>query len=151
MKLNLSDQKTMTDKIIVGWREMLCLPDLGIDLIKAKIDTGARSSCLHTFKLETFERDNELWVRFWIHPLQNNDEYVKECEAKVLDQRTVKDSGGHQEQRYVIETTLRFNHQDWPIEMTLTNRENMLFRMLLGRTAMQNKIIVDPSASFLIT
>ncbi|WP_153448903.1 ATP-dependent zinc protease family protein [Vibrio algicola] len=141
----------MTDKIIVGWREMLCLPDLGIDLIKAKIDTGARSSCLHTFKLETFERDNELWVRFWIHPLQNNDEYVKECEAKVLDQRTVKDSGGHQEQRYVIETTLRFNHQDWPIEMTLTNRENMLFRMLLGRTAMQNKIIVDPSASFLIT
>ncbi|MBD1577818.1 ATP-dependent zinc protease [Vibrio sp. S11_S32] len=141
----------MTDKIIVGWREMLCLPDLGIDLIKAKIDTGARSSCLHTFKLETFERDNELWVRFWVHPLQNNDEYVKECEAKVLDQRTVKDSGGHQEQRYVIETTLRFNHQDWPIEMTLTNRENMLFRMLLGRTAMQNKIIVDPSASFLIT
>ncbi|MGO2507514.1 MAG: ATP-dependent zinc protease family protein [Vibrio hibernica] len=141
----------MTDKIIVGWREILSLPELGIETIKAKIDTGARSSCLHTFKLETFERDSELWVRFWVHPLQNNNDFIKECEAKVLDQRMVKDSGGHEEQRFVIQTMLKFNEEEWPIEMTLTNRENMLFRMLLGRTAMQNKIIVDPTASFLIS
>ncbi|MBD1572227.1 MULTISPECIES: ATP-dependent zinc protease family protein [Vibrio] len=141
----------MTDKIIVGWREILSLPELGIETIKAKIDTGARSSCLHTFKLETFERDSELWVRFWVHPLQNNNDFIKECEAKVLDQRMVKDSGGHEEQRFVIQTMLKFNKEEWPIEMTLTNRENMLFRMLLGRTAMQNKIIVDPTASFLIS
>lgn len=141
----------MTDKIIVGWREKLSLPELGIETIKAKIDTGARSSCLHTFKLETFERDSELWVRFWVHPLQNNNDFIKECEAKVLDQRMVKDSGGHEEQRFVIQTMLKFNKEEWPIEMTLTNRENMLFRMLLGRTAMQNRIIVDPTASFLIS
>lgn len=141
----------MTDKIIVGWREILSLPELGIETIKAKIDTGARSSCLHTFKLETFERDSELWVRFWVHPLQNNNDFIKECEAKVLDQRMVKDSGGHEEQRFVIQTMLKFHKEEWPIEMTLTNRENMLFRMLLGRTAMQNKIIVDPTASFLIS
>lgn len=141
----------MTDKIIVGWREILSLPELGIETIKAKIDTGARSSCLHTFKLETFERDSELWVRFWVHPLQNNNDFIKECEAKVIDQRMVKDSGGHEEQRFVIQTMLKFNEEEWPIEMTLTNRENMLFRMLLGRTAMQNKIIVDPTASFLIS
>ncbi|OEF23617.1 ATP-dependent zinc protease family protein [Vibrio rumoiensis] len=140
----------MTQKIIVGWREMLALPELGIEQIKAKVDTGARSSCLHTFKIDPFEKDDELWVRFWIHPIQKNDDFVQICEAKVIDQRTVKDSGGHEEQRYVIETMLSFNGEEWPIEVTLTNRENMLFRMLLGRTAMNNRIIVDPAASFLI-
>ncbi len=129
---------------------MLALPELGIEQIKAKIDTGARSSCLHTFKIEPFKQDGDLWVHFWIHPQQKNDELVKECVAKVIDQRTVKDSGGHEEQRYVIETMLSFNGEQWPIEVTLTNRKNMLFRMLLGRTAMHHRIIVDPTASFLI-
>ncbi|HBV77911.1 MULTISPECIES: ATP-dependent zinc protease family protein [Vibrio] len=140
----------MTKKIIVGWREMLALPELGIEQIKAKVDTGARSSCLHTFKIEPFNKEDELWVRFWIHPIQKNDDFVQVCEAQVIDQRTVKDSGGHEEQRYVISTMLRFNGEEWPIEVTLTNRENMLFRMLLGRTAMNDRIIVDPAASFLI-
>ena len=139
----------MTKKIIVGWREMLALPELGIEQIKAKVDTGARSSCLHTFKIEPFNKEDELWVRFWIHPIQKNDDFVQVCEAQVIDQRTVKDSGGHEEQRYVINTMLRFNGEEWPIEVTLTNR-NLLFRMLLGRTAMNDRIIVDPAASFLI-
>ncbi len=130
---------------------MLSLPQLGIPSIKAKVDTGARSSCLHTFRIEEFVKDETTWVRFWIHPEQHNDDYVLMCEAPVLDQRVVKDSGGHEEQRYVIETQLDFNNQQWPIEVTLTNRENMLFRMLLGRTAMKDRIIVDPSASFLIS
>lgn len=138
----------MTKKIIVGWREMLALPELGIEQIKAKVDTGARSSCLHTFKIEPFNKEDELWVRFWIHPIQKNDDFVQVCEAQVIDQRTVKDSGGHEEQRYVISTMLRFNGEEWPIEVTLTNRENMLFRMLLGRTAMNDRIIVDRSYRF---
>ena len=107
----------MTKKIIVGWREMLALPELGIEQIKAKVDTGARSSCLHTFKIEPFNKEDELWVRFWIHPIQKNDDFVQVCEAQVIDQRTVKDSGGHEEQRYVISTMLRFNGEEWPIEV----------------------------------
>ncbi|MDE1221049.1 ATP-dependent zinc protease [Vibrio aestuarianus] len=140
----------MKEKMIVGWRETLRLPALGIEKIKAKIDTGARTSCLHAFKVESFTKEEALWVRFWIHPLQRNDEKVVVCEAKVVDERTVRDSGGHEETRYVIESDVCLGGQTWPIEITLTNRENMAFRMLLGRTAMHNKIVVDPTQSFLI-
>ncbi|MDE1310384.1 ATP-dependent zinc protease [Vibrio aestuarianus subsp. cardii] len=140
----------MKEKMIVGWRETLCLPALGIEKIKAKIDTGARTSCLHAFKVESFTKEEAPWVRFWIHPLQRNDEKVVVCEAKVVDERTVRDSGGHEETRYVIESEVSLGGQIWPIEITLTNRENMAFRMLLGRTAMRGKIVVDPTQSFLI-
>jgi hypothetical protein len=139
----------MKDKMLVGWREVVSLPSLGISTIKAKVDTGARTSCLHTFKLEPFEQDDQLWVRFWIHPLQNNEEQITVCEAPVIDQRVVRDSGGHEETRFVIRSDVMIGELSWPIEITLTNRENMLFRMLLGRTAMHKKIIVDPSRSFL--
>ncbi|SUP10116.1 Ribosomal protein S6 modification protein [Vibrio metschnikovii] len=141
---------TMTKKMIVGWRETLSLPDLGIEKIKAKIDTGARTSCLHAFKVESFTKDDALWVRFWIHPLQHNVDKVTVCEAEVIDERIVRDSGGHEESRYVIKSDLCLGGQRWPIEITLTNRENMAFRMLLGRTAMHHKLIVDPTQSFLI-
>lgn len=129
---------------------MVSLPGLGISSVKAKIDTGARTSCLHTFRLEPFEKDNTTWVRFWLHPKQNNttDEIV--CEALVIDQRVVRDSGGHEEYRYVIESNVTVGEHSWPIEITLTNRENMRFRMLLGRTAMKGKIVVDPGKSFLV-
>lgn len=140
----------MKEKLIVGWREMLSLPNLGIDKIKAKIDTGARTSCLHAFKVESFHKGDTLWVRFWIHPIQHNSEVEVVCEAKVMDERTVRDSGGHEESRYVIESEVNIGGQQWPIEITLTNRENMAFRMLLGRTAMNNRIIVDPAESFLV-
>ncbi|KOO02503.1 ATP-dependent zinc protease family protein [Vibrio nereis] len=140
----------MKEKLIVGWREMLSLPNLGIDKIKAKIDTGARTSCLHAFKVESFHKGDTLWVRFWIHPIQHNSEVEVVCEAKVMDERTVRDSGGHEESRYVIESEVNIGGQQWPIEITLTNRENMAFRMLLGRTAMNNRIVVDPAESFLV-
>ncbi|MGB2078515.1 MAG: ATP-dependent zinc protease [Vibrio sp.] len=140
-----------TEKIIVGWREVLALPELGIHAIKAKIDTGARTSCLHTYKLEPFMHKDEQWVRFWIHPQQHDTDWSLECSARVIDEREVKDSGGHSETRYVIETLLDIGDEKWPIEVTLTNRENMLFRMLLGRTAMKGRMIVDPQASFLIS
>ncbi|MGL4381707.1 MAG: ATP-dependent zinc protease family protein [Vibrio sp.] len=140
----------MKQKMLVGWREELTLPGLGIARIKAKIDTGARTSCLHAFKVEHFTKGSVPWVRFWIHPIQNNVELINVCEAEVIDQRSVRDSGGHQEQRYVIRTDVSLGDQTWPIEITLTNRENMAFRMLLGRTAMRHRIIVDPTQSFLI-
>ena len=140
------NQETTT----VGWREWVSLPELGLPAIKAKIDTGARTSCLHAFSIESFIKEDQEWVRFGIHPHQHNTENEVYCEAKVFDKRTVSDSGGHKEERYVISTEVVLANQRWPIEVTLTNRDSMLFRMLLGRTAMKQKIIVDPNESFLL-
>ncbi|MDC0609913.1 ATP-dependent zinc protease [Vibrio sp.] len=140
----------MKQKVTVGWREIVSLPSLGISTIKAKIDTGARTSCLHAFQLETFEKDEKTWVRFWIHPKHKDPSEELMCEAMVIDQRIVRDSGGHEEYRYVIQSDVRVGDRSWPIEITLTNRENMSFRMLLGRTAMNERIVVDPGASFLV-
>ncbi|EAT14679.1 ATP-dependent zinc protease [Desulfuromonas acetoxidans] len=137
----------METQSVVGWREWLCLPQLNIPWIKAKIDTGARTSALHTCFVEEFTRDNQHWVRFRLHPLQGATIPELTCEAVVKDRRTVTDSGGHREQRYVIETLARLGDEEWPIEMTLTNRETMRFRMLLGRTAM-DRLLVDPSRSY---
>lgn len=134
--------------ITVGWREWLSLPDLGLPHIKAKIDTGARTSCLHAFHVEPFEKEGEQWVRFGMHPNQDDIETEIFCEARVIDQRIVSDSGGHKEQRYVIASELVVNDQRWSIEITLTNRDTMKFRMLLGRTAMEDRILVNPGQSF---
>lgn len=143
----------MTDKNIlpipVGWREWLSLPELGIPAIKAKMDTGARTSALHAFALEPFYENERLKIRFGIHPLQKRTDIEIFCVADVIDQRIVSDSGGHREKRFVIETSVQMANREWPIEMTLTNREDMMFRMLLGRTAMKNRIVVDPAKSYL--
>lgn len=132
----------------IGWIEWLSLPELKIDLIKAKIDTGARTSALHTFKIETYEKDGKDWVRFWVHP--NQEDFVNEviCECPLKDKRNVKNSGGKAEQRYVIETLVKVSDKSWPIEITLTNRDEMKYRMLLGRQAMQN-LKVKPSRQYL--
>lgn len=137
------------NKLIVGWREWVGLPDLGIKRIKAKVDTGARTSALHAFDLRIFTEKGVKMVWFAIHPIQKKTDIVTECTAEILDQRWVSDSGGHREKRYVILSTLLLGDRQWPIEMTLTNRDNMKFRMLLGRTAMENRIIVDPEASYI--
>lgn len=137
------------NKLIVGWREWLTLPELGIPAIKAKIDTGARTSALHAFELNTFRERGQLRVRFGIHPLQKRHDIEIFCEADVIDHRMVTDSGGHREKRYVIETPVRLGEQEWSIEVTLTNRDTMLFRMLLGRTAMRRRVLVNPASSFL--
>lgn len=138
------------NKLEIGWREWVTLPDLGIEHIKAKVDTGARTSALHAFSVRAFTRQGRKMVRFKIHPYQRRDDIIVECVAPVLDRRWVTDSGGHKEQRYVIESNVKLADQLWSIELTLTNRESMKFRMLLGRTAMKGKAIVDPGRSYLI-
>jgi len=136
---------------LIGWREWVGLPALGIEKIKAKIDTGARTSALHAFALHPFTENNQNKIRFDIHPLQHNTEHLITCVANVVDKRLVTDSGGHDEERYVIQTPITIAGQTWSIEITLTERENMLFRMLLGRSALRKRFIVNPARSFLTT
>ncbi len=136
-------------RAVIGWREWVSLPELGIPAVKAKVDTGARTSALHAFRVEGFKRNGADWVRFSLHPLKRRNNLVLECTSLVLDRRVVRDSGGHPEERFVIETPIRLAGNEWPIEITLTNRETMLFRMLLGRTAMEKRLLIAPDASFL--
>ena len=137
-------------KTVIGWREWVTLPDLAISHIKAKVDTGAKTSALHAFYVTPFDRDGEPWVRFGVHPLQSSVAQVVECEARVKDVRRVTDSGGHAEMRPVIETTLLVQGEERVIELTLTDRENMMFRMLLGRSALKRRFVVDSGKSFLL-
>jgi hypothetical protein len=132
----------------VGWREWVSLPELNIETIKAKIDTGARTSSLHAFFVEPFKNGDVEMVRFGVHPFQKRDDIEVICEFPVKDYRQVSDSGGHKEMRYVIETAVTLGERTWPIEMTLTNRDSMKFRMLLGRTAMFGMQVL-PDQSFL--
>lgn len=138
------------EKTVVGWREWIGFPDLGIAHIKAKVDTGARTSCLHAFFIETFQRDNNDWVRFDIHPKQRNTERVVRCEAALLERRIVRDSGGHEELRYVIQTPISLGGVTLDTEVTLTDRDSMKFRVLLGRSALVDRFIVDPGQSYIV-
>jgi len=137
------------EKILVGWREWISFPALNIPALKIKIDTGARTSALHAFKIETFEEEGKRMVRFGIHPLQMRKDIEMFCTAEILDERIVSDSGGHREKRIVIKTPVQLGDNRWDIEFTLTDRDTMRFRALLGRTAMQGRLIVDPDTSYL--
>lgn len=134
---------------ILGWREWVRLPDLRLGCIKAKIDTGARSSCLHAFDIEIFDREGELFVRFKVHPQQRRKTKLVEAEAKILEFREVRSSSGHSEKRPVICTTIRLLGQEWPIDLTLSDRGEMGFRMLIGREALRSRFLVDAEKSFL--
>ncbi len=134
--------------VILGWREWVSLPELGIKQIKAKIDTGARSSALHADKIMRYRQGGKDKVRFDLYPIQRNHQEAVSCSANLIDTRFVTDSGGHRELRYVIETTLILGGLNLSIEITLTNRSLMTFRMLLGRKALQHNYIIDPARSF---
>ena len=148
---NIKLTKLVKKYPVIGWREWVGLPQLGITKIKAKIDTGARTSALHAFSLKPFTENGQHKIRFEIHPFQHSTNQIITCTADVVDKRFVTDSGGHEEERYVIVTLINIAGQTWPIEITLTERENMLFRMLLGRRALRKRFIVNPARSFITT
>jgi hypothetical protein len=150
MKGDPSARPRIEPPLVLGWREWLALPDIGLPLIKAKVDTGARTSTLHAFYVDPFRRNGAPHVRFRVHPLRGRTDVAVQGEAAVIDRRQVSDSGGHREERFVILTRLALGGRDWPIELTLSNRETMLFRMLLGRTALAGRALVDPDRSFLL-
>jgi hypothetical protein len=136
-------------KISIGWQECCELPDLGIKKIHAKVDTGARTSALHAVNIELIMKDDKPYIRFAVYPHQYDDELLTSCEAEVLDQRYVMNSGGQKELRYVIKTHLLIGKKTWPIELTLTNREPMNFRMLLGREALKRRVLINTGRRYL--
>ncbi len=148
MVLNL--HKMPQDKIILGSEEWCSFPELGIPAIKARVDSGAKTSALHAINIAPFVKEGINWVKFDINPIQNNLKTVIHCEALLIDKRVVKSSSGFREQRYVIQSKINIGGDLWAIEMTLTNRDSMGFRMLLGREAMSGRILVDPQQQYLL-
>ncbi|AFZ43709.1 protein of unknown function DUF785 [Halothece sp. PCC 7418] len=134
---------------LIGWREVIALPKLNIPEVKAKIDTGARSSALHAYAIAHYHDQGEAMIRFWVHPYQKNTQYSIEAEAKLIEMREVRNSGGIAQLRPVVETIVELGEKQWSIELTLTNRDVMGFRMLLGRQAVRNHFLVDPGQSYL--
>ena len=138
------------NKVVVGSEEWCSFPELGIPTIKARVDSGAKTSALHAINIAPFIKNDSNWVKFDINPIQNNSKTIIHCEAPLIDKRIVKSSSGFREQRYVIQTNLKIGDATWPIEVTLTNRDTMGFRMLLGREAMSGRVLVDPEQQFLL-
>lgn len=143
----MSDPKETTE-FRLGWEEWLALPALGLPALKAKIDTGARTSALHAFDIEPFGPADKPRVRFGIHPIPGRDDLSIPCSAQVIDRREVTSSNGEMELRYVIRTDLQMGDRKWPIDITLTNRDTMAYRMLLGRQALTEEMVVAPTDSF---
>lgn len=138
------------DELLIGWREWVGLPQLGIPRIKAKIDTGARTSALHAFHVQPYQKDGKNKVKFSIHPRQYSTTKTIVCDTDLLDIRWITDSGGHKEKRCVIQTPLLLGERQALIEITLSCREDMRFRMLLGRTALKKDFLIKPSASYIL-
>lgn len=134
---------------IIGWREWVGLPDFAIDPIRAKIDTGARTSAIHAFRERVVYERGAPHVAFWVRPGHRGSRPPVECIAEIHDEREIKSSTGHTQRRYVIETSLSLGGLVWPIELTLADRDPMGFRMLLGRQAIRGRCLIDPSHSFL--
>ncbi|MEN3972807.1 RimK/LysX family protein [Sphingomicrobium sp. XHP0235] len=132
----------------VGWREWVSLPGLGVPAIKAKIDTGAKTSAIHAWKVHHYRNEGIEHLSFFLHPLQGDDSEIA-CVARLLDMREVTSSNGMRQKRFVIETELEMGEQRYPIELTLTNRDEMGFRLLIGRQALRKRWLVDPAKSFL--
>lgn len=141
---------TYNDRMIIGNLEVCSLPELGIFDLEVRIDTGAKTSSLHVDNLERFKRDGRMYVQYDLHPDIYHLEEIVRCESLIHDSRRIKSSNGDSEQRCVIQTLFRLGDREWPIEITLSNRQDMSYMMLLGREAMADKVYVDPSRAFLI-
>lgn len=137
-------------KTIIGSEEWCAFPDMALPAVKARVDSGAKTSSLHAFNIHPFRREGNLWVSFEVHPLQNNRRTVIRCEKPVLDRRTIKSSSGTTDTRYVISAPIKIGDDIWTVELTLANRDSMGYRMLLGREAMEGRLIIDPSQSFIL-
>lgn len=137
----------MSNKIIIGSEEWCALPNLGIKAVKARVDSGAKTSAIHAINISTSKREDGTWVSYEVHPLQGSRKVALICESKLIDRRVIKSSNGEAEKRYVVRELLQLGEQSWEIELTLTNRANMGYRMLLGREAMGDKVLVDPSTT----
>ena len=145
----MSDSKKRNSQLpIIGWREWIALPDLGIKNIKVKVDTGARSSALHAIHVKEFEKDGQSWVRFQVHPHQRSTKIIKTAEALVIDRRAIRSSSGKASIRPVIVTQISILGITFDVELTLANRDEMGFRMLLGREAFRNRFLIDPGNSY---
>ena len=144
----------MSSLVTVGWQEWLAFPEMGLPAVRAKIDTGARTSALHAHDVRHVERDGEPHARFVVNPLFKGRKLAVPCEAPIVDEREVTSSSGHAELRIVVEAMLRLgvavDAPEWPVEVTLTDRAGMRFPMLLGREAMAGRVLVDPGASFVL-
>ena len=139
----------MSGKVPLGWREWLALPDLGVQAIKTKIDTGARTSALHVTALRLQQSAERCYAHFQLNASPQPQAMVLDCRVEVVDLRWIRDSGGHKELRPIILTIAELGQQRWPVEVSLTNRDTQLFPMLLGRTALRGRFIVDPQRSFM--
>lgn len=143
-------QTNTKNRITIGWREWLALPTLGIDNIKVKVDTGARTSAIHTDFIEPYDNNGEPWVRFGLDNLIDGNHQKIVCEAAILDHRVITSSSGEKEGRYVINTEIALGGIIKNIELTLTNRSTMKFKMLLGRTALSKDFNVAPGKSYVM-
>ena len=146
--MSIDPQEPATEKVVVGWREWVSLPQAGVDWVKAKIDTGARSSSIHAFDLEVFEADGVEQVRFTLHPWQKSEEDLVELSLPVLDRREVRSSNGQTEQRYAVAMDVVLAGRTLTTVMTLSNRDEMGFRMLIGREALERGFLVDAGLSY---
>lgn len=140
--------KNRKPAMIIGWREWIRFPDFDNVAIKAKIDTGAQTSAIHAWNIKTFSENGEDIAQFDLHPLQDDKKTIIRAKAPIVDCRNIKSSNGQTEERIVISTQIEIAGRTWPVELTLSRRDEMGYRMLLGRTAMKNQLIVDPSKSF---
>jgi len=142
-------RKSTQEKRPLGWREWAALPDLGIAAIKAKIDTGARSCALHASEFEEFELDGQAMLRFCVHPFQRDAATTVRAEAPIVERRRIRSSSGHEQLRWVVRTRLRLGDASWPVELSLTTRDAMGFRLLIGRQALRRRFLVDSGRSYL--
>ena len=144
-------KKPKKPKLAVGWREWAQLPELGVELIKVKVDTGAKTSSLHAFDLSIFTYMGKDWVQFDVHPIQDNDLIFHTCVCSIVDYRWITSSTGHRQKRYIIRTPLKIGDFYSRVDISLATRDEMGFRMLVGRDAIKGKLLVDPAHSYLLT